>query len=315
MPENDLVTQSLPLLQEPLNGSSLPFLAKYAIYQPAMSTTDLQIENIILALSSRGMDALRKGLSAGYCKRAAHLILENNGVVLIGTGFPVGSSFETDGPIGAISLYKVLESLKNRPIFVCAPPISRILSRDFNTYEIPIRTWEETKSLVETALVSLKPSLVISVERPGVAEDGRYYNMRKEDITEYAAKYDLFLELCTCPTIAFGDGGNEIGMGNFSRELSHMSIIPSITKCDELVIATVSNWGVYGVIAAMSLELGTDLFKLFDPAEIANYLLENGSVDGVTLRAENSEDGFPLSVGLSIILRLRELLPENMRNP
>ena len=277
-----------------------------------MNTTNIKIENIILAHSSRGMDALRKGLSEGYCKRAAHLILKNKGVVLIGTGFPVGSSFETDGPIGAISLYKVLESLKHRPIFVCAPPISRILSRDFMTYEIPIRTWEESKSLVETALASLKPSLVISVER---AEDGRYYNMRKEDITEYAAKYDLFLELCTCPTIAFGDGGNEIGMGNLSRELSGMPIIPSITKCDELVIATVSNWGVYGIIAAMSLELGKDLFKLFDPAEIANHLLENGSVDGVTLRPGNSEDGFPISVGLSIILRLRELLPETMRNP
>jgi hypothetical protein len=280
-----------------------------------MNTTDAQIENIILAHSSRGMDALRKGLSEGYCKRAGHLILKNKGAVLIGTGFPVGSSFETDGPIGAISLYKVLEYLKHRPIFVCAPPISRILGRDFMTHEIPIRTWEESKLLVETALASLKPSLVISVERPGVAEDGRYYNMRREDITEYAAKYDLFLELCTCPTIAFGDGGNEIGMGNLNKELSHMSIIPSITKCDELVIATVSNWGVYGVIAAMSLELGKDLFKLFDPANIANNLLENGSVDGVTLRPENSEDGFPISVGLSIILRLRELLPKTVRNP
>ena len=280
-----------------------------------MSTTDVQIENIILAHSSRGMDALRKGLSQGYCKRAAHLMLNNKGVVLIGTGFPVGNSFETDGPIGAISLYKVLEYLKNRPIFVCAPPISRILRREFNTYEIPIRNWEETKSLVETALASLKPSLVISVERPGVAQDGRYYNMRKEDITEYAAKYDLFLDLCNCPTIAFGDGGNEIGMGNLIRELSHMPITPSITMCDELVIATVSNWGVYGVIAAMSLELGKDLFRLFDPEGIAKHLLENGSVDGVTLRGENSEDGFPISVGLSIVLRLQELLPETLKSP
>ncbi len=280
-----------------------------------MSTTDAQIEDIILTHSSRGMDALRKGLSEGYCKRAARLILENRGVVLVGTGFPVGGSFETDGPIGAISLYKVLEFLNSRPIFVCAPPISRILSRDFNTYEIPIGTWEETKAFVEKALASLTPSLVISVERPGVTEDGRYYNMRKEDITEYAAKYDLFLELCTCPTIAFGDGGNEIGMGNLIRELSHMPITPSITMCDELVIATVSNWGVYGVIAAMSLELGKDLFRLFDPEGIAKHLLENGSVDGVTLRGENSEDGFPISVGLSIILRLQELLPETVKSP
>jgi len=259
------------------------------------------------------MDALRKGLQGGYCGRAADLMLKNKGVVLIGTGFPVGSSFETDGPIGAISLYRVLEYLKNRPIFVCAPPISRILSKEFATYEIPIRTWEESISLVETALASLKPSLVISAERPGITEDRRYYNMRKEDITEYAAKYDLFLDLCSCPTIAFGDGGNEIGMGNISGELSRMSIIPSITKCDELVIATVSNWGVYGVIAAMSLELGEDLFMFFDPEEIVDYLLENGSVDGVTLRAENTEDGFPIMIGLSIIGRLRELLPQTMR--
>jgi len=296
-----------------MNDSSLPFSAKYVIYPPAMNIRDVQIENIILTHSSRGMEALRKGLSGGYCKRVAHLILKKKGVVLIGTGFPVGSSFETDGPIGAISLYKVLEYLNNRPIFVCAPPISRILSQDFNTYEIPIRTWKESKSLVETALASLKPSLVISVERPGITGNGRYYNMRKEDITDYAAKYDLFLDLCSCPTIAFGDGGNEIGMGNLAREISRMSIIPSITKCDELVIATVSNWGVYGVIAAMSLELGKDLFKLFDPAKIANHLLDNGSVDGLTLRAENSEDGFPISVGLSIISRLRQLLPENLK--
>ena len=37
--------------------------------------------------------------------------------------------------------------------------------------------------------------------------------------------------------------------------------------------------------------------------------------DGVTLRAENSEDGFPIPVGLSIILRLRELLPKTVKSP
>jgi hypothetical protein len=99
---------------------------------------------------------------------------------------------------------------------------------------------------------------------------------------------DLFLDLCPCPTIAFGDGGNEIGMGNLCRVLSHTPLTPSVTTCDELVIATVSNWAVYGVIAAMSLELAKDLFRLFDPAGIADYLVENGSVEGVTLHSENS---------------------------
>jgi len=271
------------------------------------------IENIILMHSSRGMDALIERVAEGYCRRAADLILKNKGVVLIGTGFPVGGSFETDGPIGAISLYGVLEDLGYEPIFVCAPPISRILGKKHAVHEIPILDWEETKPLVKAALAQLKPSLVISVERPGVAKDGRYYNMRGEDITNCAAKYDLFFEMCNCPTIAFGDGGNEIGMGNISRALAHRSIIPSVTTCDELVIASVSNWGVYGVLAAMSLSLCKDLLTRLNPADIASYLLANGSVDGVTLRAEHSEDGFPISVGLSIILRLRKLLSQAMR--
>ncbi len=63
--------------------------------------------------------------------------------------------------------------------------------------------------------------------------NGRYYNMRMQDITDYVAKYDIFFQLCTCPTLAFGDGGNEIGMGNIREELSHLPIAPSLTTCDE----------------------------------------------------------------------------------
>ena len=67
-----------------------------------------KIENIILQHSDRGMDRLRKSMEPGYCRRAAQLILDNQGVVIIGTGFPVSGSFESDGPISAISLYQVL---------------------------------------------------------------------------------------------------------------------------------------------------------------------------------------------------------------
>ena len=266
------------------------------------------IEKIILDHGNRGMDAIYDSVPRGYCRRAARLILKNKGVVLIGTGFPVGGSFETDGPIGSICLYTVLEHLGYTPLFVCAPPLSRILRKRFTTYEIPILDWNESIPVVQKALKTLSPSLVISVERPGIARDGRYYNIQKEDITDAAAKYDLFFRYCDCPSIAFGDGGNEIGMGNIAGGLTGMSIIPSITPCDELVIATVSNWGVYGVLAAMGYELKTDLFELFDLEAVATYLVKRGCVDGVTARPELSEDGFPLTVGLSVIDQLRELV-------
>ena len=272
-----------------------------------MGFANTDIEDIILSHGTRGMDRIRGAVPAGYCVRAAKLILENKGCVLIGTGFPVGGSFETDGPIGAIALYRVLERLGNEPIFGCAPPISQVLAGDFRTLEVPILSWAATVPVVESALASIRPSVIVSIERPGVARDGRYYNMRGQDISDFLAKFDLFFELCSCPTIAVGDGGNEIGMGNVHAELAQLPIIPSVTMCNELVIATVSNWGVYGIIAALSRELDQDLFRYFDPVEIVRYLVDRGAVDGKTGYAECSEDGFPLAVGLSIIAQLREL--------
>jgi hypothetical protein len=266
------------------------------------------IEDIILAHGTRGMDRIRGAVSPGYCARAARLLLAGRGRVLIGTGFPVGGSFETDGPVGAIALYRVLDGLGHEPVFGCAPPISQVLARDFRTLEVPILSWEATVPVVEAALAEIRPAAIVSIERPGVAADGRYYNMRGRDISDFLAKFDLFFERCECPTIGIGDGGNEIGMGNVLAELARLPIVPSVTRCDELVIATVSNWGVYGIIAAMSRELGRDLFEGFDPADVVRRLVERGAVDGKTGCAECSEDGFPLGVGLEIIGRLRKLI-------
>jgi len=273
-----------------------------------MNNNHKDFEDIILTHSSRGIDLVRNIIPEGYCTRAAKLILNNPGTVLIGTGFPVGDRFETDGPIGAIGLYKVLEQLGYQPVFICAPPISRILKNDYFTKEIPVLKWEDSISIVESILNEFHPTLVVSVERPGITQDGRYYNMQKQDITDSVAKCDLFFQSCSCPTLAFGDGGNEIGMGNIIKDLSKLPIIPSVTTCDELVIATVSNWGVYGVLAAMSEMLQRDLFTIFDPKAIIEYLVANGCVDGITNRSDHSEDGFPIDVSLSIIYQLREVM-------
>jgi hypothetical protein len=157
-----------------------------------MQALSEQIEDIILQHDNRGMRQLRKALSPGYCYRAARIIRDNTGMVLIGTGFPVFGSFESDGPIGAIALYRVLRELACEPVLVCAPPISKILARNFQTYELPLKDWEKSEPVVKRALVDLEPRLIVSIERPGVSADGRYYNMHKKDISALTAKFDLF---------------------------------------------------------------------------------------------------------------------------
>ncbi len=270
-----------------------------------MSATSRQIENVILRHSRRGMDAISRRLEPGYCGRAAELLRDRRGVVLIGTGFPVNGSFETDGPIGALALARVLEHLGSQPVLVCGPPLAAILKQFGRTVEIPILDSEGTTPWVEQILLRYDPALILSVERPGMADDGRYYNMRGQDITAATMKFDLFFEKADCPTIAFGDGGNEIGMGNLNFLRTMLAITPSKTRCDELVVATVSNWGVYGVIAELSRMLGEDLFRHFNPEQIAANLVSNGSLDGVTFKPIPSEDGFPMDVGQGIIQALR----------
>ncbi len=263
------------------------------------------IEALILEGGARGMDRVRRALRPGYCLRAARGILAGRGPILIGTGFPVGDSFETDGPLGAIALYRALAELGREPWFGCAPPISRVLGASFRTLEIPIAAWEETRPFVRQALARLRPGAVVAIERPGVAGDGRYYNMRGEDITDRLAKFDLFFELFAGFTVGIGDGGNEIGMGNVLGALAGLPIRPSVTRCQELVVAAVSNWGAYGIIACMNLLTGKDLFARFDPLTILQELVDRGAVDGRTRLAACTEDGFPLEVGLARIERLR----------
>ncbi len=263
-------------------------------------------DGIVLANSSRGMEVLADAMPPGWCARGAELILSRPGTVLIGTGFPVGVTFETDGPVGAITLYRVLEALDRRPVMVCGPPLSRVLAGRFDLFELPIAGRDASRPVVDRLLAETAPDLLISVERPGMAADGRYYNMRREDITDRVAKFDLVVERAGCPCLAVGDGGNEIGMGTLGPAVDRLPLIPSVTSCDVLVIATVSNWGVYGVIAELGIRCRRDLFSCFDLEAVFDFLLAGGAVDGVTRSAAVSEDGFPLAVGLEVVERLKD---------
>ncbi len=267
----------------------------------------IQIEDALVARNLRGMKQVQPALLPGYCLRAAQLLRDIQGTVLIGTGFPVVDTFETDGPVGAIALYDTLEYLGAKPVIVCGPPMSTALANDYRVHEIKVGPLGMCEQQAEQALAELKPSLVLSIERPGQAEDGHYYNMRGEDISARAACFDTFINQCSCPTIAIGDGGNEIGMGNVKEALRDLDIVAADTRCDELIVADVSNWGAYGIIALLGLWRNEDLLGRIEPITILQYLSQLGSVDGVTRRNELTEDGLEPEQGESLLLQLRRL--------
>lgn len=265
------------------------------------------IEELMVARNLRNMQVARAALPPDYYLRAARQLRDSHGVVIIGTGFPVTDTFETDGPVGAIALYNALQALGAEPVIACGPPLSDAIAADYRVLHLRARDLASAEEEAAAQLHRLQPTAVISIERPGLAEDGRYYNMRGEDITERCAYFDPFLTLASCPTIAIGDGGNEIGMGNIGAAIATLDIRAAVTRCDELLVADVSNWGAYGLIALLAKWSGRDLLADISPLDILDYLSARGSVDGVTRKNTLTEDGLAASEGIRMIQELRIL--------
>ncbi len=266
------------------------------------------IENILVARNLRGMQNIQPALQPGYCLRAANLLRDKTGYILIGTGFPVVDTFETDGPAGAIALYETLEYLGAKPVIVCGQPIVGALSSKYRTHEIKVGQHDQREHEAQQALAHYNPDAVIAIERPGQAADGGYYNMRGENISLRTACFDTFIKQAKCPTLAIGDGGNEIGMGKVTAALQELNIVPAVTSCDELLVADVSNWGAYGLIAFLSVWHNEDLLARIDPEAMLAYLSGLGSVDGVTRLNELTEDGLAPNEGIAVIAEIRQAI-------
>lgn len=265
------------------------------------------IEAALVNRNLRHMQVAQAALEPGYYLRAASTLRDISGTVLIGTGFPVTDTFETDGPVGAIALYDALQKLGAEPVLACGPPLCDCLDGDYRVLKLAARDVPSATIEAAEQLARLAPTAIISIERPGLSTDGRYYNMRGEDITPRSAFFDPYLDSAACPTIAIGDGGNEIGMGNIKEAIATLDINASVTTCDELLVADVSNWGAYGLIALLAMWSGRDLLAEISPLAILNYLSDHGSVDGVTRENTLTEDGLEAEEGQRVIDELRKL--------
>ncbi len=107
-------------------------------------------------------------------------------------------------------------------------------------------------------------------------------------------------------TTGIGDGGNEIGMGNVRARLARQGAlvarIASVVRVDHLVVAGTSNWGAYGVVAA--LERLTERSLLHTPAlerRLVEACVAAGAADGITRRREPTVDGLPVDAHASVV--------------
>tara|TARA_B100001750_G_scaffold30942_1_gene21041 strand:- start:171 stop:1010 length:840 start_codon:yes stop_codon:yes gene_type:complete len=275
------------------------------------------VEDIILSSDQRGISLLRKYLQKDFCTKAAVAVLDNPGTAIIATGFYIRSAgyIETDGPPGAIAIGRALNRLGYRVVYVTdkhgMAALEAIADPSSIVYEFPILDSQASNILASNICNKFDPSIMIAVERCGINELGKYSNMHGQDITQYTAKIDcLFQNNIT--SIGIGDGGNEIGMGNLYsqvKENSKLVRFPTTVEVDELVIASVSNWGAYGLIAAISSIKDQNLLvSVEEEMEIINVLVGLGVVDGMSGKPESFVDGFDLDSNSKILQNLHSFL-------
>ena len=251
--------------------------------------------------------------STSLCLEAAEIIvksIKSDATVFIASGFPIIPNIkpETDEPIGAIILAKALEKLNVRTFF-----ITDDLSKDLHValakeaeveYNdiicIPTDHSAALKSC-QVALLEHKPIFLVAVERPSINQNDTYCNMNGEDVSSYVGEIDYMFNKAlekNILTIGVGDGGNEIGMGNIYKSITHIlplgNIIASKTRTTSLVVSEVSNWGVYGIVT-LSILTGS---QLMHDANFEKHFIEtcirSCAVDGISKKSSCSVDGLPL---------------------
>ena len=251
--------------------------------------------------------------------------------VLIVTGFIVAEGMpETDGPPGAVVLGRALRRLGARVRYTSDAAALPLLESALRTLGEPpdVFGYPERANAAAEVLSRERPTHLVAIERPGRSRSGDYLNMRGISVAQWNRPLDEMFLLARrggagrsrgggagkradrgpTPngdgsgrggprpvTIGVGDGGNEIGMGSVRELLARESRMVARTACvvpvDHLVVAGVSNWGAYGIVAQLGRLTGQPL--LHTPAEERRLIVacvSAGAVDGITRRPEPTVD-------------------------
>lgn len=307
-------------------------------------TVDIPARGVVYKLYNAAREIMKEPLTLIAARKIIELVKPNEYVFII-TGFRVPPNYiqETDGPIGAATLARALSlGLKAKLFLFIEEEAENILTSTLHGIGIESVSKEELKlgqatvlglptnkdrciMIMDELLSRYEPSAIIFIEKVGRNEKGFYHTMRGFDVTPYHFYAEYILGKMgkqRALTIGIGDGGNEIGMGKIKDVVKNFVPYGKECQCpckggiaaesstDILVVATVSNWGGYGIEACLAYLLNEP--KLLHNSEMEERAIEfavkSGAIDGVTGLSEPSVDGMGKDVHSSIIKILHEII-------
>mmetsp|Transcript_6116 Transcript_6116/g.13340 ORF Transcript_6116/g.13340 Transcript_6116/m.13340 type:complete len:377 (+) Transcript_6116:200-1330(+) len=285
----------------------------------------------------RGATRLALLTPSSASKGRAHVVLLSGFPCCVDADPPT----ETDGPPGTFAIAQAALGMGHRVTVVTDKCNEAVFAAAASSLQIGMKTypsedemastdWADMESLVKSA------DLIIACERAGPAKDGHCYTMRGIDMNERGliAPLHRIVEMgrertTIVPFVAIGDGGNELGMGKVleaivsNPKIKNGDKIASVTPADDLIAASVSNWGGYALAAAASVVrydhdkdkkavkssfaefLDTCVPREEDEVALLNRCVEKGCRDGVSGKIEATVDGMPLETSMKCLQDIR----------
>jgi hypothetical protein len=267
--------------------------------------------------------------------------------IFILTGFPFEpyGKPELDGIVGTAVVARALDlALGARPVIVTDPvtvPVMRDLltlaglnlyedPRDLERYPhsgavIPFTT--DPREAIDAArrlCDDYSPTGLIAIEKPGANDRGVFHQGNGADVSSMVAKTDAVFDEVKARglrTVAIGDLGNEVGLGSLAEVLESQTpfgerfvraptgSIAARTVADHVVIASVTDWGAYGLSAMIAFLTGEP--SAFHTPSIHRQLLwgavRGGALDG-SGRGEPHVDGVGEDYGARLVGIMRDII-------
>jgi hypothetical protein len=289
--------------------------------------------------------------------QAAQALLEHVGqrdTVLIVTGS--GSRFglpkgETDGPLGAASLGRVLDfGMGARTVYVCDEPHLDPIVASVEAAGISVLDAERFERRPHSTLLEIhppgneadhvfatqlldtyQPKAVVFIEKTGPNAKGVHHSImgtaKNPDETGHAFHLAEAAKARGIVTIGVGDGGNEIGNGliyDAARQIQPYGLkcrcdcedgVVTVTATDILISASVSNWGAYGIAAQLAYELKNP--DCFQTEEMEEFMLRQcvaaGGTDGAYAAQVLYVDGTSARTQRALVAMLREIIENGLK--
>jgi hypothetical protein len=310
---------------------------------------------VIAGLHEAALAAQDGGPLSLCAARRLHGAVGQGDVVLLTTGAGSNPDYlpcgETDGPPGVAALASALSGgLGAVPVLLAEQAYLEPVARSALTVGLGRRTPDVAMRVRGTAAVlplaaddsaeaqvrgyfdRFRPKAVIAVEKPGPNAKGVAHTASGGPYGAERAPAELLFDLARergILTIGVGDNGNEIGFGLIEDHIRKHRQYGDRCRCpcdggiatrvatDVLVPANASNWGAYGIAAALGAVLGqADLLHSPDTERaMIEACVAAGAGDGATGRQVALIDGTPMDVQLSVVTMLRAIVRTALTPP